>query len=145
MLIYVDDVIITLNKINHLRYLIRKLGTCFAMKDLGSLCYFLGLEAHFTNEGLYLTQTKYTRDLLINYGMDGAKPYASPVVAGSKLSIHDGHPLEDPTKYRKYCSCPTISLLDQTKYCIFCQSSVSICAQLDHYSLGYSKMHSLIS
>lgn len=73
---------------------------CFAMKDLGPLCYFSGLEAHFTNEGLYLTKTKYTMDLSINSEMDGAKPYASPVVAGSKLSIHDGHPLEDPTKYR---------------------------------------------
>lgn len=31
--------------------------------------------------------------------MDGAQPHPLPVVAGSKLSIHDGDPLINPTEY----------------------------------------------
>lgn len=32
--------------------------------------------------------------------MDGAKPYSSPMLSGSKLSIFDGDPLPDPSEYR---------------------------------------------
>lgn len=32
--------------------------------------------------------------------MDGAKPYSSPVINGSKLSLLDGDPLPDPSEYR---------------------------------------------
>lgn len=32
--------------------------------------------------------------------MDGAKPYSSPVVSGSKLSLLDGDPLSNPSEYR---------------------------------------------
>lgn len=58
LLIYVDDIIITGNNMDHLHSLIRKLSTKFAIKDLGPLSYFLGLDAQFTYNGLYITQTK---------------------------------------------------------------------------------------
>lgn len=32
--------------------------------------------------------------------MDGARPYASPVVASNKFSLYDGDPLEDSSEYR---------------------------------------------
>lgn len=38
-------------------------------------------------------------DLLCKPKMDGAKQYSSPVISGSKLSVLDGDPLSDPSKY----------------------------------------------
>ena len=40
------------------------LGRQFEMKDLGPLNYFLGLEVSSFVEGYYLTQAKYTSDLI---------------------------------------------------------------------------------
>ena len=76
---------------------IQRLGTHFAMKDLGDLHFFLGIEAKRTSTALVLTQTKYTLDLLTRTHMQDSKPCPTP---GSKLSAYDGAPLSDATEYR---------------------------------------------
>ena len=40
------------------------LGRQFEMKDLGPLNYFLGLEVSSSADGYYLTQAKYTFDMI---------------------------------------------------------------------------------
>jgi hypothetical protein len=44
---------------------IHKLCHEFSMKDLGTLNYFLGLEVTHSVTGIFLSQLKYTRDLLL--------------------------------------------------------------------------------
>jgi hypothetical protein len=41
----------------------------FALKDLGDLSFFLGIEVKQTNDGIVLTQEKYAYDLLKKIGM----------------------------------------------------------------------------
>lgn len=79
---------------------IQRLGTHFAMKDLGDLHFFLGIEAKRTSTALVLTQTKYTLDLLTRTHMQDSKPCPTPLASGSKLSAYDGAPLSDATEYR---------------------------------------------
>jgi hypothetical protein len=43
LLIYVDDIIVTRNSISAIQHLVSCLQQSFAMKDLGSLHYFLGI------------------------------------------------------------------------------------------------------
>lgn len=94
-----DDIILTgINSVT-LQSLIQQLSLAFAMKDLGPLHYLLGLEVCRFNGSLFLSQTKYVVDLLKRYRMDGAKPCNSLMINGSKLSILDGDPLPDPSKY----------------------------------------------
>jgi hypothetical protein len=64
ILLYVDDIILTRNNNSFLSNFIRQLHSEFTIKDLGSLSYFLGLEATSTSAGLFLSQTKYARDIL---------------------------------------------------------------------------------
>ncbi|KAF5472863.1 hypothetical protein F2P56_009534 [Juglans regia] len=64
LLLYVDDIIITGNNSSLLNSFTRKLNSEFATKDLGSLSYFLGLEAISTTNGLFISQLKYARDIL---------------------------------------------------------------------------------
>jgi hypothetical protein len=100
LLIYVDDIIVTSNYARSLDWLVDKLQANFAMKDLGPLHYFLGIQAIRTTNGLHLRQSKYAMDLLDRTHMDAAKPYGAPCLAGSKMSRFDGELLSDPTDYR---------------------------------------------
>ncbi|PKI70974.1 hypothetical protein CRG98_008555 [Punica granatum] len=72
----------------------------FAMKDLGPLHFFLGMEARRNSAGLYLTQSKYIHDILTRTSMLECKPISSPVNTGPRLSIRDGSSFEDPSLYR---------------------------------------------
>lgn len=56
MLIYVDEIILTATSQDLIQKLIVKLGTEFALKDLGTLHYFLGLEVTYHSQGLMLSQ-----------------------------------------------------------------------------------------
>lgn len=65
VLVYVDDILITGTSTPLIRDLIQKLNCQFALKELGSLDYFLGIEVQKLQNGcMLLTQSKYVRDLL---------------------------------------------------------------------------------
>lgn len=57
LLVYVDDLILASSNANILDEFIVNLQARFAVKDLGILHYFLGIQAIHTNHGLILTQT----------------------------------------------------------------------------------------
>lgn len=74
VLVYVDDLIISGSSHDEIVKFKEYLSTCFHMKDLGALKYFLGLEVARGNEGLFLNQRKYTLDIISEAGLLGAKP-----------------------------------------------------------------------
>lgn len=78
VLIYVDDILITGSSSSSITNLITILSSKFAMKDLGCLSYFLGLEALYHGSSIILSQTKYASDLLVKAGMQECKPSFSP-------------------------------------------------------------------
>ena len=77
------------------------LGRQFEMKDLGSLNYFLGLEVYFSVDGYYLTQAKYTSDLISRASITDSKIVDTPIEHNCRLNSHDGEPLSDATLYRQ--------------------------------------------
>ncbi|CAL8151775.1 unnamed protein product [Prunus armeniaca] len=87
VLIYVDDLIITGSnnaEISKLKFFLSK---NFAIKELGALKYFLGIEIALSKKGMFLNQRKYVLDLLQETGMLGAKPTENPVNSKEKLSL----------------------------------------------------------
>jgi hypothetical protein len=64
LLVYVNDIILTGNHSATITVIINKLQADFAMKDLGSLTYFLGIQATRDSTGLHLRQSKYILDHL---------------------------------------------------------------------------------
>ncbi|XP_022040322.1 uncharacterized mitochondrial protein AtMg00810-like [Helianthus annuus] len=72
----------------------------FAMKDLGPLSYFLGIQVTRNGNNMFLSQQAYVRDIIHRASMDSCKPVATPVDTQAKLSV-DSSPLhDDPTTYR---------------------------------------------
>ncbi|XP_068664965.1 uncharacterized mitochondrial protein AtMg00810-like [Aristolochia californica] len=99
LLLYVDDIILTGNNPSILDSFATKLHSEFATKDLGSLSYFLGLEAIPTADGLFLSQLKYARDILARATLLESKPVHTPMVVSQQLSSV-GPLFSDPTLYR---------------------------------------------
>ena len=102
LLVYVDDIILVSSSTRAADALVTALGTDFAVKDLGKLHYFLGLEVTHHDRGLSLTQKKYSLDLLRRAGMLKCKGTPTPMSSTDRLSAVDGQPLssDDASEYR---------------------------------------------
>ncbi|KAK1618915.1 hypothetical protein QYE76_024432 [Lolium multiflorum] len=102
LLVYVDDIILVSSSATATDRLVASLGATFAVKDLGKLHYFLGLEVTHDDTGLSLTQKKYSQDLLRRAGMLDSKPAMTPMSTVDVLTAADGVLLssEDATEYR---------------------------------------------
>ena len=81
------------------------LGTCFSIKDLGTLKYFLGLELARSPQGISLCQRKYTLDLLKEIGMSSSKPAHFPIPQQHRLTSNCGEPLKGPIQYHHLIGC----------------------------------------
>ena len=46
---------------------------------MGELNYFLGFQVKQLNDGTFISQMKYTQDLLKRFGMKDAKPAKTPM------------------------------------------------------------------
>ena len=101
VLIYVDDLIISGNDSSALSAFKQYLCTCFHMKDLGRLKYFLGVEVARNDEGIFLCQRKYALDIISEAGLLGAKPSPFPIEQNHSLALACGNLLEVPERYRR--------------------------------------------
>ncbi|KAJ0853298.1 putative RNA-directed DNA polymerase [Helianthus annuus] len=99
LLVYVDDLILTGNHQPTLTSFISSLHNEFAIKDLGKLNYFLGLEVTYTENGIFLNQSKYTMDILSRAKMLEAKPAPTPLSANVSF-VSTGTAFPDITFYR---------------------------------------------
>ncbi|CAA0841034.1 cysteine-rich RLK (RECEPTOR-like protein kinase) 8, partial [Striga hermonthica] len=101
ILAYVDDMIIVGSDNTQIDHIITALRNHFALKDLGPLNYFLGLEVEHTAQGLFLNQSSYIKSILKKAGMTNCKPLSTPMVSTPCLSKHQGQPIENGTLYRQ--------------------------------------------
>jgi hypothetical protein len=102
ILVYVDDIIVASSSHGATNALLKNLEKDFALKDLGDLHYFLGIEVTKTKEGILLTQHKYAIELLKRAGIIGCKSVSTPLSTSEKLSAHNGELLgpNDAMNYR---------------------------------------------
>jgi hypothetical protein len=102
LLVYVDDIILDSSSAAASDRPIMSLSSDFAVKDLGKLHYFLGLEVTYPGNGLALSQQKYSQDLLRHAGMLECKAATTPMSSTETLSANDGALLsaDDAPEYR---------------------------------------------
>ncbi|GJS60700.1 ribonuclease H-like domain-containing protein [Tanacetum coccineum] len=103
LLFYVDDIILTVSSTAFLQRVVSLLHGEFAMTDLGSLNYSLGVSAQRSTTGLFLSQATYAKELLERAHIRNCNPCRTLVDTNSKLGP-DGNPVSDPTLYHSLAS-----------------------------------------
>jgi hypothetical protein len=101
LVLYVDDLILTGSDsklLNHVKTILKKK---FEMIELGFFHYFLGLQVLQTNEGIFISPSKYSCDLFFLFRMDDCKSTPSPFQFGVNLTSTCTSPEVDATLYRQ--------------------------------------------
>lgn len=99
LFLYVDDLILTSSDPNLINHVNSSLKKKFEMTDLGHLHYFLGLQFLQSKEGISLSQSKNSCDLLCHFHMEECKSAPSLFESGAKHSITCTLPEVDATLY----------------------------------------------
>lgn len=86
LLIYVDDIIVTGSNNIEIEQIVQDLGSIFALKDLGQLNFFLGIEVTRNENTLVLSQTKYLKELLAKFDLQNCNGADTPLATTNKLS-----------------------------------------------------------
>ncbi|TXG71884.1 hypothetical protein EZV62_000463 [Acer yangbiense] len=88
LLLYVDDMLITMKNKSESNKLKSQLRGEFEMKDLGAAKKILGMEIHRDKKAdkLFLSHKNYIENILERFGMKDSKPVTTPLAAHFKLS-----------------------------------------------------------
>jgi hypothetical protein len=70
------------------------------MSMMGELKFILGFQIKQLEDGTFLSQTKYTRDILKKFGKDKAKLIKTPMSTNGHLYLDLGGKLVDQKVYR---------------------------------------------
>jgi hypothetical protein len=98
--IYVDDIIFGSTNQKSCEEFSRVMMQKFEMSMMDELNYFLGFQVKQFKEGTFISQTKYTQDLLKRFGMKDAKPVKTPMGTDRHLDLNKGGKSVDQKAYR---------------------------------------------
>ena len=83
--IYVDDIVFGATNPHLYKEFEQLMHGEFEMSMVGELSYFLGLHIRQMDEGIFINQVKYVKDLLKKYGLKGCKKISTPMATSTKL------------------------------------------------------------
>jgi hypothetical protein len=98
--IYVDDIIFGSTNQKSCEEFSRVMMQKFKMSMMGELTYFLGFQVKQLKDGTFISQTKYTQDLLKRFGMKDVKPAKTPMGTDGHVDLNKGGKSVDQKAYR---------------------------------------------
>ena len=88
LVIFVDDIIFGGNDEESEKF-VEEMKKEFEMSMIGEMKCFLGFQIVQNKEGIFISQTKYLKDLLKGFSLETFKPIGTPTVTRHKLSTKD--------------------------------------------------------
>ncbi|KAA0067119.1 Cysteine-rich RLK (receptor-like protein kinase) 8 [Cucumis melo var. makuwa] len=101
LIVYMDDIVLTVDDQTEISQLKQRMGDEFEIKDLENLKYFLGMEVARSKEGISVSQRKYTFNLLTETDMLGCRPADTPIEFNCKLGNSDDQVSVDKEQYQR--------------------------------------------
>ncbi|KAK3160893.1 hypothetical protein QOZ80_1BG0067180 [Eleusine coracana subsp. coracana] len=93
--IYVDDIIFGSTNQSFCDEFAKIMTRKFEMSMMGELKFFLGFQVKQLEEGTFISQIKYTQDILKKFDMENAKPSKTPMKTNGHLGLDvNGKPVD---------------------------------------------------
>jgi hypothetical protein len=99
-MVYVDDIIFGCNNDESSHKFSQEMSKEFEMSMIGEITFFLGLQITQSPKGMFITQSKYLKEILKKFGMAESAPVSTPMTTNCKLNKEDESPSVDSTLYR---------------------------------------------
>ncbi|XP_070056939.1 uncharacterized mitochondrial protein AtMg00810-like [Nicotiana tomentosiformis] len=87
------------------------------MTDVGLMSYYLGLEVKQMEDGIFISQESYTKEILKKFNMLDCNPMNTPMESGTEFSKFDEGEKVDPTLFKshvgslRYLTCTRTNIL----------------------------------
>lgn len=99
IIVYVDNIIFEGND-SLCKEFAKEMQKEFEMSIIGELSFFLGLQVIQSENGIFISQSKYVKKMLKKFGFDDCKLVTTPLTVGCKLSKDDESLKVEQNKYR---------------------------------------------
>ena len=90
----------------------------FEMSMFGEIKFFVGLQVHQLKHGIFVTQSKYIKEILKKLGLEDSKPVNTPMATGHKLSKNDESAEVNQTMYR--------SMIEKLQYVVYSRLDIAL-------------------
>ena len=98
--IYVADIIFASSGPKECDQFSSEMSSTFQMSMMGQMSFFLGLQVSQNPSGIFINQSKYTNEILKNFGFKSCNSVVTPMIERSKLDKDDVGTPFDQTLYR---------------------------------------------
>ena len=85
--VYVDDIICGSTKDELAHSFSKLIQAEFEMSMIGELTHFLGLQIRQQDSGVFLSQSKYAKNLVMKFGLESAISVRTPMSPNVKLTV----------------------------------------------------------
>jgi hypothetical protein len=99
--IYVDDIIFGSTNELFCEEFGKMMSKEFEMSMIGELSFFLNLQIKQLKDGIFISQSKYLKDILKKFGLENAKPIKTPMATNGHLDLDEGGTMVDQ---KLFCS-----------------------------------------
>ncbi|KAK2370913.1 putative mitochondrial protein [Trifolium repens] len=98
--IYVDDIVFGGMSNTMVQHFVQQMQSEFEMSLVGELTYFLGLQIKQMDDTIFISQSKYARNIIKKFGMDNATHKRTPAPTHLKLTKDEKGISVDQSLYR---------------------------------------------
>ncbi|CAM8916946.1 unnamed protein product [Rhodiola kirilowii] len=123
--IYVDDIVFGSSNQKMVDKFVEQMQSKFKMSMVGEICYFLGLQVKQKADGIFISQSKFARNLIKKFDLEKATHKRTPAATHVKITKDEAGTSVDQTLYRSMIG----SLLYQTASRTDIAHAVGVCAR----------------
>ena len=115
--IFLDDIVFEGKEVLSKDF-VDKMTRVFEMSMLGEIKFFVGLQVHQLKQGIFVTQSKYIKEILKKIGLEDSKPISTPMEIGHKLSKNDESAKVNETMYK--------SMIGKLQYVVHSRPNIAL-------------------
>ena len=134
--IYVDDIVFGGMSNQMVQHFVHQMQSEFKMSLVGELTYFLVLQVKQMEDTIFISQSKYSKNIVKKFGLENASHKRTPTATHLKLSKDENGVVVDQSLYR--------SMIGSLLYLTTCRSMCKISSRAQNESPDSSKKDSKV-